>query len=170
MVAGVRFTHEAPEVSFEIIKFFEGVQALKGGKVKACLYCGVEISKTAKSCRTCARLAWQSSWIERWLSGGESGIVQNKGANRTSAHIRNYLIKVRGEKCERCGWKEANPLTGHSPVELEHIDGHWDNNRIENLVLLCPNCHSLTPTYRSLNAGNGRRIRRLGSAATAAVL
>jgi len=130
--------------------------------MKVCLYCGIRVSKAAKGCRKCARLVLQNDWIQRWLSGEESGIIQNKGANKTSAHIRTYLIKVRGEKCERCGWNEINPLTGHSPIELEHIDGCWDNNKIENLILLCPNCHSLTPTYRSLNTGKGRPKRRLG--------
>jgi HNH endonuclease len=143
--------------------------------MRVCLYCNNVLLKSCHRRKTycnnrCFILFRQKSWIERWLKGEESGIVVNKGANRTSARIRNYLIKVRGEKCERCGWKEINPLTGHSPIELEHIDGHWDNNKIENLTLLCPNCHSLTPTYRSLNTGKGRRIRRIGSAATAAVL
>jgi hypothetical protein len=46
-------------------------------------------------------------------------------------------------------------------VEVEHIDGDWQNNNPENLILLCPNCHSLTPTYRGLNRGRGR-ARRFG--------
>ncbi len=140
--------------------------------MKSCLYCAALLRPRQKRycSRQCFVSARQIRWIELWLAGKESGVIINKGANRTSSRIRNYLIRTRGEKCERCGWGEVNPLTGRSPVELEHIDGHWDNNRIENLILLCPNCHSLTPTYRSLNAGNGRRIRRIGSAATAAVL
>ena len=39
---------------------------------------------------------------------------------------------------------------------LEHIDGNSENNSLDNLKLLCPNCHSLTPTYKNLNKGNGR--------------
>jgi hypothetical protein len=41
-------------------------------------------------------------------------------------------------------------------VEVEHIDGNWRNNLPENLTLLCPNCHALTPTFRGLNRGHGR--------------
>ena len=46
------------------------------------------------------------------------------------------------------------------PIELEHIDGNSENNNLSNLKLLCPNCHSLTSTYRFLNVGNGRYKRK----------
>jgi predicted HNH restriction endonuclease len=42
---------------------------------------------------------------------------------------------------------------------VEHIDGNYENDREKNLTLLCPNCHSLTPTFRALNRGNGRTIK-----------
>jgi hypothetical protein len=66
-----------------------------------------------------------------------------------------------GERCSRCGWKERHPKTNRVPVEVEHIDGNWENNLPGNLTLLCPNCHSLTETFRGLNRGRGR-ARRLG--------
>jgi hypothetical protein len=37
------------------------------------------------------------------------------------------------------------------PLELEHINGNHLDNRLENLTILCPNCHALTPTYRGKN-------------------
>jgi predicted HNH restriction endonuclease len=43
---------------------------------------------------------------------------------------------------------------------LEHIDGNAYNNSESNLSLLCPNCHSQTPTYKAKNKGNGRVERR----------
>lgn len=47
----------------------------------------------------------------------------------------------------------------HVAVELEHVDGNSDNNQLSNLKLLCPSCHSLTPTYKAKNKGNGRHSR-----------
>ena len=70
--------------------------------------------------------------------------------------VRRHLLQTLGEHCQRCGWDERNPASGNIPVEIEHIDGNWRNIAPENLTLLCPNCHSLTRTFRGLNRGNGR--------------
>jgi len=70
--------------------------------------------------------------------------------------LRRYLLQSCSERCQRCGWSERNPYSGNSTLELEHIDGDWTNSHPSNLILLCPNCHSLTPTFRGLNRGRGR--------------
>jgi hypothetical protein len=70
--------------------------------------------------------------------------------------VRQYLIDKHHGACSRCGWSERNPVTQRVPLEIEHIDGDWRNSTEENLTVLCPNCHSLTPTFRSLNRGRGR--------------
>jgi 5-methylcytosine-specific restriction endonuclease McrA len=52
-------------------------------------------------------------------------------------------------KCELCGIVEWN---GNSiSLELNHIDGDSSNHSLDNLELICPNCHSQTDTYRSKN-------------------
>lgn len=63
-------------------------------------------------------------------------------------------------KCSICGWCEENPYSHTIPLEVEHIDGNFQNNKEDNLTILCPNCHSLTSTYKGANKGNGRNIRK----------
>lgn len=63
--------------------------------------------------------------------------------------LKDKLIELRGHKCEDCGlteWKNQ-PI----PLEAHHIDGDKCNNTLENLLLLCPNCHTLTSNYGSKN-------------------
>ncbi len=68
-----------------------------------------------------------------------------------TGHLRQRLI-AEGHKqarCERCGGTEWNGQA--IPLELDHINGRRDDNRLENLRLLCANCHAQTPTYRGRN-------------------
>lgn len=61
--------------------------------------------------------------------------------------IRKRLIKERNHKCESCN--NTHWLGQEIMLELEHIDGDNRNNERYNLMLLCPNCHSHTPTWRN---------------------
>jgi beta-phosphoglucomutase-like phosphatase (HAD superfamily) len=65
--------------------------------------------------------------------------------------IREGWLKRACSHCTRTTW-EGRAI----PLELDHIDGNPTNNLFENLRLLCPNCHALTPTYRGKNIGRGR--------------
>jgi hypothetical protein len=71
--------------------------------------------------------------------------------------IKNYLLNKRGHKCESC----FNELWLDKPIPLEthHINGDAKNNLVNNLQLLCPNCHALTDSYKGKNRGNGKRKR-----------
>lgn len=92
-------------------------------------------------------------YIERWKQGLETGM---RGKTSISKHIKRYLFEKYNNACMKCGWCKRNPYTNLIPLEVEHIDGNYLNNKEDNLYLLCPNCHSLTSTYRALNKGNGR--------------
>jgi hypothetical protein len=77
----------------------------------------------------------------------------------SSVVAKKVLVSQHGLQCMECGWDKINSVSNKCPVELEHMDGNSQNNLPENLKLLCPNCHSLTPTYKALNVGKGRFSR-----------
>jgi hypothetical protein len=77
-----------------------------------------------------------------------------------SNHIKRYVNEKYGNQCSECGWSKQHPLTGNVPLEIDHINGDAEDNREENLRLLCPNCHALTLNFRNLNKGNGRAARK----------
>jgi 5-methylcytosine-specific restriction endonuclease McrA len=89
----------------------------------------------------------------QWLRGDVSGGRSN---GRVSNHVRRWLFERAGNKCEQCGWSRVHPVTGHIPLAVHHKDGNSENNRPENLELLCGGCHMLTPNYGILNHGRGR--------------
>ena len=99
--------------------------------------------------------------VDAWLSGSLSA-VDASGQLRSSIKI---WVKTRdSNKCVLCGWGSINPTSGKIPVEVDHIDGDHTNNVPTNLRTICPNCHSLTSTWK--NTGNskvsprGRSYRR----------
>lgn len=96
-------------------------------------------------------------YIQEWKAGKVSGL---RGEYQISMYIKTYLLKKYNNKCGRCGWGEKNVYTQSIPLEVEHIDGNYMNNKEENLILLCPNCHSLTQTYKGANRNHGRQGRK----------
>jgi hypothetical protein len=90
----------------------------------------------------------QCAPIERYL-------VKGRHVNRT--HLKSRLLAegLKHNRCERCGLEEwlGEPLA----MALHHVNGDGQDNRIENLAMLCPNCHAQTPNF----SGRNRRLRRL---------
>lgn len=66
--------------------------------------------------------------------------------------VRKKLLNegIKKHQCESCGLSEwlGKPI----PLELHHIDGDRTHNEISNYMLLCPNCHALTDSYRGKNS------------------
>ena len=141
-----------------------------------CVDCGkplyrrpCELAKWKKTyCKKCQKLHMNDAakvkndshyinYIANWKAGLVDGM---KGEYQISSHIVRYLREKFDNKCSKCGWNETNSYTGKIPLETEHIDGDYTNNKEENLDLLCPNCHSLTPTYKGANRGKGRKQRK----------
>lgn len=88
-----------------------------------------------------------------------NGISHNKGQYNYErfkngnylkpANMKDALITLRGHQCENC----HNSVWLDKPIALEvhHLDGNTLNNELENLQLLCPNCHAQTENYRTRN-------------------
>jgi len=79
------------------------------------------------------------------------------GTARTRA-LKSYLLDRREHRCEICGLAEW--MGWSIPLELDHKDGDAANNSLDNLRLICPNCHAQTQTYKNRNMGRGRHYRR----------
>lgn len=121
-----------------------------------CKNCSIECNKHAQIyCSVLCQKEWEyKEIIRRWKIGEWkcSNVVR-----LVSNHIRRYLFEKFSSKCQKCSWNKINPITKKVPLEINHINGKSWESYEENLELLCPNCHSLTPTHGALNTGNGRR-------------
>lgn len=130
-------------------------------KERFCVGCNVllTIRHKIKFCSNqCQSDLQQRKWVKLWKKGQVQGNVGITARN-ISTHLRKYLIEKFNNKCVVCGWAKKHPITGVVPLEIEHIDGDSENNQENNLKLLCPNCHALTPFYKNLNRGKGRKWR-----------
>lgn len=114
-----------------------------------CINCGVFCRKANTLKKYCSNKCQQDHATKEK--------IRTKTASART--LKKYLVQQLNNTCSCCGITEWN----NKPIvlELEHIDGNSSNNDIENLTLLCPNCHSQTPTYKSKNIGNGRHYRRI---------
>lgn len=70
-------------------------------------------------------------------------------SNNNRANYKKLILSGREEKCEICGLKEWQ----NKPILLQvhHIDGNRQNNELNNLQILCPNCHSQTDNWCAKN-------------------
>lgn len=96
-------------------------------------------------------------WNEGWKFDPRKPAVELNLLLADGSRVQSHLLKQRLFKaglkkpvCELCGWNTRS-LDGRIPVELDHANGKRNDNRLENLRILCPNCHSLQPTHRGRN-------------------
>lgn len=135
-----------------------------GAKAKIrpnCITCGKTLQKVqAKYCSIDCQIKYQdSAFIQKWLAGGYPFTTTRRDNVRMKKAIRRYLMQESGGKCVKCGFSGINSYSGKTILEIHHIDGKYINNDRSNLELLCPNCHAMTPTHKSLNRGKLNRIK-----------
>lgn len=123
-------------------------------KISNCKNCGKEI-RYQPACQT-------GTWCSNQCQGDYK--VKQRFVEGTTWRysMRNYILRQRGEKCEECGITNWN---GKSlAFHIDHINGDRKDNRLENLKVMCPNCHSQTETFGIKNEsaeGKQRRIKVL---------
>jgi hypothetical protein len=78
-------------------------------------------------------------------------LVEGRWTQTSTLKRRLIGSGLKRRVCERCLRSHWNDLP--IPLELDHVNRRRDDNRLENLRILCPNCHAQTDTYRGRNIG-----------------
>jgi hypothetical protein len=122
-----------------------------------CEYCGNKTKRKARGhcSQKCNSLHKQRIRFDEIL---RLGIVHPKGVYRNSKLAKSFISDLHGYKCSICGIDSWNnkPLM----LILDHINGIPDDWSISNLRLVCSNCDSQLPTYKSKNKAGGRPFRK----------
>lgn len=123
-----------------------------------CINCDKELTgRSKKYCNNqCQKDYEYKTYITNWLNGIESGNQDNAKTGQISRHIRRFLLEESNNACTSCGWDKLHPVDRLPLVEINHIDGNCWNSSPSNLEVLCPNCHSMTTTFRARNKQSGR--------------
>ncbi len=82
----------------------------------------------------------------------EDLLVVDRDISSHTLKTRLWREGLRPKYCEECGWASYSE-DGRLPLELDHVNGNRFDNRLENLRILCPNCHALKPTNGGRNVG-----------------
>jgi len=134
------------------VSFNNKVKPKRIKRLKKCLCCSTEFHAiNSKSQKYCSRKCHEDY---------KNRLVQTEGfppSWNSNQRIRRYLKNKHGNFCMICG-QSGNDWNGQ-PMTLivDHINGKSNDNTLENLRIVCPNCDSQLPTYKAKNKGNSTR-------------
>ena len=91
----------------------------------------------------------------------KTAVEYSQGTNVKSYRLKEKLVKdgLKEDKCEICGVSLWNGVK--LPLELHHKDGNHYNNNLDNLQILCPNCHSIQEGNAGSNIGKYAEVMEL---------
>jgi predicted restriction endonuclease len=127
--------------------------------MKECKNCGKEIPNRNVYCNNQCQNDYENKQrLNEWMNGKN---FTRKGGTSIPQWMRRHLLDVANNKCSECGWGEINEFTKTVPLDIDHIDGDAYNNNVENLRVLCPNCHSLKKTFKNTGKRKSTRTYRI---------
>jgi 5-methylcytosine-specific restriction endonuclease McrA len=123
-----------------------GRKRVEGHQAKRCLICGKGIYRHS----TCSSLECKNELaIRRFIERTKAPSYNIRPSLKS---FKLWFEKYRGPfQCEECGIYLENKYDNSCILEIHHEDGNSKNSELNNIKLLCPNCHAMTPNYRSLN-------------------
>lgn len=118
-------------------------------KTYDCIVCGKTVRKGNTMGKYCSNVCCGKAKFTKTIERAKKGNVAERNT------LRKVITELNGYFCAICGISEYNnkPLT----LQVDHINGRADNNSLDNLRLLCPNCHAQSPYFSGANKGQGRR-------------
>lgn len=163
-VSGVFIRKKALQLGIEVPK---RIQSYNGTRERACkkekhycLYCNKQIFRISKKPKFCNNKCQGEhkiiSSINHWLTNQQEfvGIL----LNHSRGYIKKYFLEKQNHLCKICGIPDE---WNNKPMIfiLDHVDGDASNNTEKNLRLICHNCDSQLPTYKSKNKSSARKDR-----------
>lgn len=129
-------------------------------KTKICECCSQSFPCATRAKKYCSiRCYRQHQWqLTKDSITNASSIIATKNGFVKPSVAKKYLLEMHGDCCQicKCSTWQSKPLV----KILDHIDGNATNWGLNNLRLICSNCDSQLPTYKSRNNGKGRFSRR----------
>lgn len=121
-----------------------------------CLLCNKATHHGSR--RFCSKVCREVYLIKEWKSGNINGAT-DYGSIKT--FVREHLLKECSYKCSQCGFNKPHPVSGTTILQVDHINGNCFDSSSNNLRILCPNCHAMTPTYGARNKNGKRTWKRI---------